>query len=310
MASTPSTPNDGSDAPGVREDGPAQIDKWSEQASLYSDVSSRITELHAADLVTLLKDDILTARVILDVGGGTGAFAKAYAQQFPRGVPGQTLIVSDLSPGMVEKARETVRLPPDFQTRVVFQEEDGEKLGGIDDDSVDVVVSLFAIFLIPDQEAAARAVRRVLKKPGGTFANGSWVFDQSASLVSLGFGVSVQDAFLLPNELVDPSKADRTGVPYFEWATRELARRKLTDDYRLDGVTVSCALHTFGCSFDPLWAMMLKNPMSVIATASEADQQRAKDALRVFLESDGVSSVDRPLLLSTASILAIGRGVQ
>lgn len=306
-SSSPSSPpNDGSDA----KNDPAQIDKWSEQAKLYSDVSARITELHAADLVTLLKDDILKAEVILDVGGGTGAFARAYVQQFPRGVPNQTLIVSDLSPGMVEKAKETVRLPPDFQTRVVFQEEDGTRLDGIDDDSVDVVVSLFAIFLIPDQEAAALAVRRVLKKPGGAFANASWIFDQSDNLVAQGFGVSVQDAFQLPNELIDPPKADRGRVSYFEWADRESAQRKLTNDYRLDRVTVACALHTFGCSFEPLWTMMLKNPMSVIATASEGDQQRAKDALRVFLESDGVSSVDRPLLLSTASILAIGRGVR
>ena len=122
-------------------------DKWSAQADLYSNQASRLTELHGADLVTILKDDILRAKTILDIGCGTGAFAKAYLQQFPKGVPGQTLILSDLSAGMLEKARETVKPGPDFTTKIVFQEEDGTKLEGIPDNSVDLAVSLFGVFL-------------------------------------------------------------------------------------------------------------------------------------------------------------------
>ena len=40
-----------------------------------------------------------------------GAFCKAYIQQFPAGIQGQTLIVSDLSAGMLDKARETTVMP-------------------------------------------------------------------------------------------------------------------------------------------------------------------------------------------------------
>jgi ubiquinone/menaquinone biosynthesis C-methylase UbiE len=127
-----------------------QPDQWSAQAKLYSNQAARLTELHGADLVTILKKDILQAKTILDVGCGTGAFAHAYMQQFPMGVPGQTLILSDLSEGMLEKAKETVVPSSDFQTKLVFQVEDGTKLDGIADDSIDLVVSLFGVFLIPD----------------------------------------------------------------------------------------------------------------------------------------------------------------
>lgn len=73
----------------------------------------------------------------MDVGCGTGAFAKAYMQQFPKRVPGQTLILSDLSEGMLEKAKETLVPSSGFQTKLVFQVEDRTKLEGIADNSVD-----------------------------------------------------------------------------------------------------------------------------------------------------------------------------
>ena len=101
----------------------AQKDEWSSQAGCYSSQASKLTELHGADLIAILKDDILKAKVILDVGAGTGAFAKAYLQQFPLGIPGQTLLVTDFSEGMLDKAKETVKPSSgsDFKTNIVFQ---------------------------------------------------------------------------------------------------------------------------------------------------------------------------------------------
>ena len=223
----------------------ASNDEWSAQAYLYSDQNARITELHGADLVTILKDDILKAKTILDVGSGTGAFARAYLQQFPKGVPNQTLILSDLSAGMLDKAKETVKPVGDdtFQTKIVFQVEDGTKLEGIESDSIDLVVSLFGVFLIPDQEGAQNAISRVLKKKDGTFANASWMFGLSKQLSSAGFGVTLQDAFQVPIQTLDP-KYTLQDKSFYQWADRNRAKTVLSDQYNLVDVQAYSALHT------------------------------------------------------------------
>ena len=279
-------------------------DKWSAQADLYSDQASRLTELHGADLVTILKDDILSAKTILDIGCGTGAFAKAYLQQFPKGVPGQTLILSDLSAGMLQKARETVKPGPDFLTKIVFQEEDGTKLEGIPDNSVDLAVSLFGVFLIPDQEAALKAIRRVLKEGNdSTFANGSWMFNISDYLTSQGFGVSLQDAFDLPNEVIKPGH--NKDVSFKKWANKDDIKAMFAG--KATSTELYQSMHSTVWDFENLWTMLAKNPMSAVNGASEADVARAKQAMEAFLTKDG-SSLGNPLMLSTASILCVTKG--
>jgi ubiquinone/menaquinone biosynthesis C-methylase UbiE len=216
-------------------------DKWAGTADLYSSQVSRLTELHGADLVSILKNDILKAKCILDIGCGTGAFAKAYLQLFPKGVPGQTLISSDFSEGMLQKAKETVKPGHDCQTKFVFQVEDGTKLDAIGNDSVDIVVSLFGVFLIPDQDEAFKAIARVLKR-GGIFANGSWMFGKSDYFASQGFGVSLQDAFKLPNDIIDPSKNDN--LAYLKWGSAADVKTLLAGHVPNDG-SIQCynAIH-------------------------------------------------------------------
>ncbi|KAG7365866.1 type 11 methyltransferase [Nitzschia inconspicua] len=283
-----------------------KADQWSDQAELYSNQAARLTELHGADLVTILKDDILQAKTILDVGCGTGAFAKAYMKQFPKGVPGQTLILTDLSEGMLEKAKETINPGSDFQTKLVFQVEDGTKLDGIADHSIDVVVSLFGVFLIPDVAATLNAVARVLKKePSNVFANVSWMFDVSEYFSSRGFGVSLQDVFKLPNEIIDP---DQESMAYLSnWSTTTSICELLAD--RVDQGKLRCypAIHNTVWEFDSLWTMLSKNPMSAIPNASTEDVAKAKKALEEFVTHSGALSLDEPMMLSTASILTVAR---
>ena len=281
-------------------------DKWSDQAKLYSDQAARLTELHGADLITLLKKDILQAKTILDVGSGTGAFAKAYIQQFPNGISGQTLILSDLAAGMLAVAKETVKTNDDFQTKILFQEEDGTKLEGIADDSVDLVVSLFGVFLIPDQEGACAAIRRVLKKPNGVVAIVSWQFDISSTLALQGFGVGLQDAFVTVVRAIKPGGLNG---PEVEWADGYTARKILSEKYKMDSVGIFSALHSTVWEFDYLWMMLCKNPMSNIQQASESDAEKAKNTLIQLLTEVGNHSIDKPLILSTASNLCIGRGI-
>jgi ubiquinone/menaquinone biosynthesis C-methylase UbiE len=80
-------------------------DAWSVTARDYSNQITRLTSLYANDLILLLHPYITKAKVILDVGCGAGAFVHAYLQQYPQGIPGQTIISSDLSPAMLEQAR-------------------------------------------------------------------------------------------------------------------------------------------------------------------------------------------------------------
>jgi ubiquinone/menaquinone biosynthesis C-methylase UbiE len=287
-----------------------QPDQWSAQAELYSNQAARLTELHGADLIAILKDDILKAKIILDVGCGTGAFAKAYVNQFPQGIPGQTLILSDLSEGMLDKAKETVVCKDDFQTKLLFQVEDGTKLDGIADDSVDIVVSLFGVFLFPDQQGALQAISRVLKNgSSNAFANASWMFGVSDYFSNQGFGVSLQDAFKVPNDILHPSSKSIDDV--MKWSTPHDIRRHLAvhvDDSIQDNVRCFPAIHNTVWEFDNLWTMMSNNPMSAIPRSSPEDVAKAKTALQDFVTNNGQSSLEEPIMLSTASILTTVRG--
>lgn len=280
-------------------------DRWAAQASLYANQAARITELHGADLVSLLKEDILRAKTILDVGCGTGAFARAYLQQFPRGIPGQTLVMTDLSQGMLDKARETV-LPPghDFATKIVFQQEDGTKLSGIADDSVDLVVSLFGVFLIPDQQATLASIQRVLKAGSGVFGNASWMFDVSDDFASRGFGVSLQDAFVVPNKVIKPDEDPDS--PHHKWSNRKEVEAMFAGNCA--SIRCRSALHANVWEWEDLWQVMAQNPMSAIPTASASDVDKAKTALKDFVTQGGSIPIDEPLVLSTASLLTVVQG--
>ena len=94
----------------------------------------------------------------LEIGAGTGFFSLNLRQA---GVLSE-VSVSDLSPGMVEAARENARrLGFEVQGRVG----DAEHLP-YDDDSFDVVVGHAVIHHVPDVELALRECLRVLR-PGG-----------------------------------------------------------------------------------------------------------------------------------------------
>jgi len=281
-------------------------DSWRATAAMYCCEGARITELHGANLLTLLRADIAKASTVLDVGCGTGAFAKAYMHQFPRGVAGQKLILSDLSAGMLEKAKESVRPPDGFQTEIVFQEEDCTALQGIESDSVDVVVSLFGVFLVPDQEAAFKAIQRVLKKPGGVFANASWVFGMSSTFVNAGLGVSIQDAFQVPVEAIEPGFSSVAHATMMKWADKAVIEKMLAE-HKFDSTQVYRAVHSSAWEFAVLWDMMVKNPMSNISSASEENVQRGKDALIKFLSQDGSLNIEKPLLLFSVSNLSVAR---
>lgn len=269
--------------------------QWSDQANVYAKNVPQLTSLHALDLIRLLLPEIQAAKTILDVGCGTGAFAQAYLQVFPQGIPGQTLIMTDLSSGMLEKAREAIGSISDHvQTEITFQTEDATMLDGIADDSVDLVVSLFGVFLVPDQEACRRAICRVLRNDSGVFANASWIFGRTLE----GFGISLQDAFVTPIKAVDPDFSMRA----MEAWGRDDDIRTIMAEYGFTQVSIHHAIHTNVWNFDVLWNMMQMNPMSNLKDASPDTIDKARQALINVIDQD----ITKPIVLWAASNLSVG----
>jgi ubiquinone/menaquinone biosynthesis C-methylase UbiE len=279
---------------------PATTCDWN--AKRYADSVRRITFLHATDLICVLKKDILKAKTILDVGCGTGAFGLAYLQQFPKGIPGQTLILSDLSPSMIDKAKAVMRnyIPEGFETEVKFQIEDGTTLEGIGDSSIDMVVSTFGVFLIPDRASALKAIKRVLK-PSGIFGNVAWssIGSSQDDLKKEGFGVGFQDAVHTAlAEVMDGQSA-----PWRDWFDPQLTHTMLVDEAGFTSTKVFRSIHSVVWFFADLWQVVDQwkfkdiNPEYGIRA-----RQKVRDYVLGDKEDEG-----SPFLLWTASNLAISR---
>ena len=97
---------------------------------------------------------------VLDVATGTGAVLLPAARRL--GLEGRVTGV-DLSSGILQEAERAARA--EGLTNVELCKMDGEHLE-FPDQTFDVVLCAFAIFLFPDQEAALREMHRVLR-PGG-----------------------------------------------------------------------------------------------------------------------------------------------
>lgn len=102
---------------------------------------------------------------VLDIGSGTGVATCQVAEELG---DGGSIIGIDLSPGLVEMARElTPRGLPIECLPLEYRVMDAENLE-FEDDSFDVVINFSAIFHFPDPARAVAEMARVLK-PGGRF---------------------------------------------------------------------------------------------------------------------------------------------
>ncbi|MDE1819308.1 MAG: class I SAM-dependent methyltransferase [Euryarchaeota archaeon] len=101
---------------------------------------------------------------VLDVGTGTGAVALAARRA------GAEVTACDLTPSMIERARENARLAK--LDGIHFEVGDCEALA-FPDASFDQVLSQFAHIFAPRPETAASEMLRVLK-PGGRIAFAAW----------------------------------------------------------------------------------------------------------------------------------------
>lgn len=164
-------------------------DFWDTFADEYTRACTPFSVLHAFDLLTAILPSITSnpqSCTILDVGCGGAALALAYLRHFPQGVEGHTFICTDFSPAMVNLARAAVhRVKPETcKTVFQFRVDNGTTLQTVEDKSVDVVVSAFAVFLIPDQTQVLTQINRVLRD-GGVFGMTAWT--QAPETVSFLF---------------------------------------------------------------------------------------------------------------------------
>lgn len=288
-----------------------QVNDWDDTAQHYSDNITRFTSLHATDLIGALYNDIKSAKTILDIGCGPGAFGVAYLNFFPNGIDGQTIIFSDLSQGMVNKARDVMqqRVPSDFKTELKYQVEDGSLLEGIEDDSIDVVVSIFGVFIIPDRAKTLKTIQRVLRKPNGVFGTASWASIECQELLKgegfgAGFHNSTEQALKSLTNLFSEKEA-----PWKQWFDVKRIHEMVVDGAGFGSVKVHRSVHSVTWSSPmTLWEMIKGSPTSKVKTADPDVAEAAKQSLFAKVRS-GDEDEDSPVFVWTASNLTIARGL-
>ncbi|MBW3663701.1 MAG: class I SAM-dependent methyltransferase [Actinobacteria bacterium] len=129
----------------------------------------------------------------LEIGCGVGRICRALADRF------DTVIGVDISPRMIERARELV---PDDRVRFIVG--DGASLGPVEDASVDVVLSYTVFQHIPDPTIVAAYIREAARvlRPGGLLVvqwNGQprarwWALQRRARVLAARLGLGSQAA--------------------------------------------------------------------------------------------------------------------
>ncbi|MEZ4702477.1 MAG: class I SAM-dependent methyltransferase [Rhodothermales bacterium] len=136
---------------------------------------------------------------VLDIGCGNGHHLLALEGRIGRGIG------VDLSAGMVEAARRRAGQPGARASHFEFHQDDAERLAGVPDASVDVVMCVGAIEHMPDKRSVLRAVRRVLR-PGGRFVcltlNDAWFWYRRLA-PALGY----ETRHLASDERLEPRQA-------------------------------------------------------------------------------------------------------
>ncbi len=126
---------------------------YDEIAILQQEVGQRLLERLA-----LIK---LQPKRLIDIGAGTGAISQQLAQRYKH----CEIIAFDLAPRMLKKARQRLSLKARWFGKQRFLCGDAEQLP-LADNSVDMIVSNFAIQWCPDLDQTFREFQRILKPEG------------------------------------------------------------------------------------------------------------------------------------------------
>ncbi len=103
---------------------------------------------------------------ILDLGCGDGTTA------IPEAKSGATVLGVDIARNLVEAGN--LRAKQEGLSNCIFQEGDAVSLDGLEDESFDIVVSIFGAMFAPKPFDVAKEMVRVTK-PGGRIVMGNWI---------------------------------------------------------------------------------------------------------------------------------------
>jgi ubiquinone/menaquinone biosynthesis C-methylase UbiE len=291
-------------------------------ANSYADNITRFTMLHAADLIGVTKTEIRKAKRILEIGCGAGAFGLAYMNIFPQGIPGQTIVCTDLSPTMVQVAQRLItektqkqHQSSSFSTEFIFHQSDGTTLEGLGDKSFDLVVSVFGVFLIPNRTAVFQQIRRVLVD-GGALATTAWTSTgYNEELQKAGFGPNLHDAMAMMKVLPKGSSPeDRTlqPLPQFvlDWFDRDKIKDMLRENNLFLQLDIYRSMHTVAFdSVDHMWHTFTSSSPHARAAGDQEDPEQvalAKKSLGQFVtQSPHEETVDRPICVQTVANIIV-----
>ncbi len=129
-------------------------------APIY-DLWSALTE-STSRKVALQHADVVDGEDVLEIAIGTGQTLEALARDNPHG----SICGSDLSPGMIDKAKERIGKLPNWH-HVEIRSGDAHGLP-YDDDSFDLVVVSYLFDLLPEQDfpKVIAEIHRVVRKTG------------------------------------------------------------------------------------------------------------------------------------------------
>lgn len=143
-------------------------DRWSAYASKFTETSNkRMTLQCARELNAHMQLDSATS--VLEIASGAGIGSLDILQRMSLlTAEHKTLLVTDLSPVMVEMARETLADAAAACNAVDVQvkEANGQDLVDVPSGSINRVVSNLCLQLTPDPDAMLRETRRVLSADG------------------------------------------------------------------------------------------------------------------------------------------------
>lgn len=131
---------------------------------------------------------------VLDLGCGDGTTALPLART------GAEVIGIDIARNLVEAGNK--RAKEAGLTRLSFHEGDARNLEGVDDDSFDLVLSVFGAMFAPEPHKVAKEMVRVTK-PGGRIVMGNWIpndptFVSELLRVSTAFTPPPPEGFVSP----------------------------------------------------------------------------------------------------------------
>ncbi len=151
---------------------------------------------------------------ILDLGCGNGELWRTNTEKLP---PGLSLILSDLSPGMIKDAKKHLR---GVAGKKQFQVFDAAAIPA-EDNAFDLVLANHMLFYVKDRKKVLEEVARVLR-PGGTFFCSTYGANhmKEVSLLAKGFDERIALAEVNLNEVFGLENGARQLEPFFEGIER------------------------------------------------------------------------------------------